>query len=222
MVKRKKNVFKNALVSQLHDVIEEDPGALWKTLRKLNDSEDDGIKHLNHMNNSRWTEHLRKLLGDEPQVHPDRREQVQNMLTGLTITDNSLLDKRITMEEITRTIKKLKNNKSPGKDGITNEMIKSISPSLMEVMQHMFNIVLDTGIYPYDWKVGLNIPIYKNGCTFNPENYRGITLINNIGKLFCQILNQRISDYLEHNNCLVREQAGFRKKNLEQQTTSSY
>lgn len=211
MIKRKKNVFKNALVSKLHDVIEEDPSALWKTLRKLKDSEDDGIKHLNPMNNSRWTEHLRKLIGDEPQVNPDRREQVQNMFTGLTVTDNPLLDKRITMEEITRTIKRLKNNKSPGKDGITNEMIKSISPSLMEAMQHIFNIVLDTGIYPYDWKVGLNIPIYKNGCTFNPENYRGITLTNTIGKLFCQVLNQRISDYLEENNCLVREQAGFRK-----------
>ena len=106
------------------------------------------------------------------------------MFDDLKITDNPLLDKQITIEEISRALKKLKNNKSPGKDGIINEMVKSVSPSLMEVMQRMFNLVLDTGVYPYEWKVGVNVPIYKSGCTLNPENHRGITLTNTIGKFF--------------------------------------
>ena len=70
---------------------------------------------------------------------------------------------------------------------------------------------LNTGEYPNEWKVGVNIAIYKNGSPLNPENYRGITLTNTLGKLFCQILNSRISEFLEQSDSLVKEQAGFRK-----------
>ena len=80
------------------------------------------------------------------------------------------------------------------------------------VFTKLFNVVLNTGIVPNDWTVGVIHPIYKNkGCKNDPLNYRGITLLSCFGKLFTSILNDRITKYLEQNNLLGQEQAGFRK-----------
>ena len=62
------------------------------------------------------------------------------------------------------------------------------------------------------WLVGL-IPIYKNkGNAESPENYRPITILSCMGKLFTSILNTRLTKFLEGNHLLNPNQAGFRKK----------
>ena len=77
----------------------------------------------------------------------------------------------------------------------------------------MFNLVLNSGIIPESWKIGSIIPIYKNkGDIKSPENYRPITLVSCIGKLFTAILNKRLTDFIESNSLLNCNQAGFRKK----------
>ena len=49
----------------------------------------------------------------------------------------------------------------------------------------LFNKILDTGVYPEAWTVGLIIPIYKEkGDRTDSNNYRGVTLLSRIGKLF--------------------------------------
>lgn len=76
----------------------------------------------------------------------------------------------------------------------------------------LFNKVLDTGEIPEDWLTGMIIPIYKNkGSKDDTNNYRGITLLSCVGKLFTSILNQRLTDFCENNLILKEIQAGFRK-----------
>ena len=59
---------------------------------------------------------------------------------------------------------------------------------------------------------GTIIPIYKNkGDIKQPENYRPITLLNCLGKLFTSIVNQRLTEYIESNNLLNHNQCGFRR-----------
>ena len=90
-------------------------------------------------------------------------------------------------------------------------MLKSSIEETSEILKLLFNLVLETGVFPEEWKIGVNIPIYKSGCPLNTNNYRGITLTNTVGKLFCQSLNSRLCQYLESNDKLCKEQAGFRK-----------
>ena len=55
-------------------------------------------------------------------------------------------------------------------------------------------------------------PIEKSGTDpLNPSDYRGISLQSVVMKVFCAVLNNRLSDYLETNNLLVEEQNGFRQ-----------
>jgi hypothetical protein len=65
---------------------------------------------------------------------------------------------------------------------------------------------------PVDWVRGIIVPIYKDGEKQNVDNYRGITLLSVVGKLYASILNNRISSWLEKKNKLVDEQGGFRAK----------
>lgn len=76
----------------------------------------------------------------------------------------------------------------------------------------MFNIILDSGLFPDVWSQGINFPIYKNkGDVDDPNNYRGIIILSCIGKLFKNVLNERFNFYLESCHLLSEEQAGFRK-----------
>ena len=55
---------------------------------------------------------------------------------------------------------------------------------LMNSYKKLFNIVLNTGIVPKDWTIGIIHPIYKNkGCKNDPLKYRGITILSCFGKL---------------------------------------
>jgi hypothetical protein len=65
---------------------------------------------------------------------------------------------------------------------------------------------------PIDWARGIIVPLYKDGDKSNVDNYRGITLLSVVGKLYTSIINNRISSWLEKNKKLVEEQAGFRAK----------
>lgn len=122
------------------------------------------------------------------------------------------LNNPISESEILGAIKSLKLNKSGGADEIANEYIISTKHLLMPVYVKLFNIILDTGIVPSDWVKGNIIPIYKNkGNKLDPANYRPITLLSCIGKVFTAILNNRLSKYLDDNEILNETQSGFRK-----------
>ena len=124
---------------------------------------------------------------------------------------NSDLDKRITEKEILECIDQLKSGKSAGIDGVINEYLKTSKEILMPLYVKLFNIILDTGIIPSDWSLGVIIPIHKKGDKANPDNYRGITLLSCFGKLFTSVLNNRLYKFLEQNELLSEVQAGFRK-----------
>lgn len=56
------------------------------------------------------------------------------------------------------------------------------------------------------------VPIHKKGDKRDPSNYRGISLISVIGKLFCSLVNTRLQTWVEANSILSEEQGGFRPK----------
>ena len=67
------------------------------------------------------------------------------------------------------------------------------------------------GEYPKAWAQGIIVPIFKNGNTDDAHNYRGITLINILGKIYSQILLNRLSKWSEKHDKLSKNQFGFQK-----------
>ena len=126
--------------------------------------------------------------------------------------NESILNDPISMEEIRSSIKNLKSNKSGGTDQILNEYIINSQELLLPVFHKFFNIIFDSAIIPDVWTQGMIIPLYKNkGAKCNPANYRPITLLSCIGKLYTAILNNRLTAFLEDSNIPNETQSGFRK-----------
>ena len=123
---------------------------------------------------------------------------------------NNLLDYNIEVEEVRSAIRSMKSNKSPGTDGLAPTIFKLFGDSLLDILTSLYNQVLHTGQYPREWGVGLIKPIHKSGDRSVPNNYRGITLLNVMGKIFSTILNGRLRYWAELNGLLNESQFGFR------------
>ena len=135
----------------------------------------------------------------------------QNDVDFSDVNVNEELNALFTLDDVISVVKKLKNGKSTGIDFIHNEFLKQSNDVLLDFYCKFFNVILETGIVPDIWCKGLIMPLYKNkGSRTDPDNYRGITLLSCLGKLFTACLNNRISAYI-HSNKMGLEQAGFRK-----------
>ena len=144
-------------------------------------------------------------------VHYDDSEDI-GIPYDLSNENNDYLNAPITASEIEKCIRKLKNSKSSGTDNVLNEYIKNTKEILLPIYVKLFNYIMDTGVIPTSWVEGVIVPIYKNkGDSLDPNNYRPITLLSCMGKLFTAVLNSRLTTYLEENNLLDENQAGFRK-----------
>lgn len=111
--------------------------------------------------------------------------------------------------EIDREIKKLKSDKSPGPDGIPNETLKLGRTILTPIITNLFNIIIKEQSVPEQWTKSNIILLYKKGDPKDIENYRPISLLPSLYKLFSQCILSRISTIIDSNQS--EEQAGFRR-----------
>ena len=89
----------------------------------------------------------------------------------------------ITVEEVRVAIRKLKNNRSPGKDLITGEILKAIGETSVQKLTVILNSVWESEVVPRDWKRGIIVKIPKKGNLIDCSNWRGITLLSAPGKI---------------------------------------
>ena len=81
-----------------------------------------------------------------------------------------------------------------------------IAPSLTQIFIKSIN----TGIFPTEWKLARVTPIFKKVKRDDPNNYRPISVIPTVAKIFDKIIYDQLCDYLNGNNLLTRCQSGFR------------
>jgi hypothetical protein len=97
---------------------------------------------------------------------------------------------QITADEISKSVKDLKNEKTCYDDNKINEYIKSSAHLLIPIYVKLFNCIL----VPCTWLSGNIIPIFKNnGKSSDPKNYKLISFLSCLGKLSTSILNKRLN-----------------------------
>ena len=106
---------------------------------------------------------------------------------------NDIINGPILVTEHERALKRTKNNKACGEDNIPAEFFKYTNGALDEPLIALFNYIFDSGQYPTAWSTGLINPVYKHNKKCLPENYRKITLLPALSKIFESILNNRLS-----------------------------
>ena len=92
-------------------------------------------------------------------------------------------------------------------------MIKCSSDNILNIILQFFNLNLSKGLVSSSWCKGIINPIHKEGDKSNPENYRGICIMNSLQKILCMMLNNRIVSFLLDKDVINKCQIGFMKGN---------
>jgi hypothetical protein len=208
-VKRKARQHRLHAQAKFRNLRTSDPKEYWKALNRAEGL--DNVSSQNIPSHEEFVEYFHNLsnvteedLLQSPDIENIRAENL----------NNESLNNNITIDEVLKGIKKLKNNKACGYDRVLNEFLKAASRKIVDVVCLLFNLILKSGRVPDVWTVGFVCPLYKgSGDCKNVDNYRGITILSCLGKLFTSILNERLYMFLDDNKLLGKEQAGFRKGN---------
>ena len=160
-----------------------------------------------------------QILIDEKQIMRRWKEYFENLLNPFTAintstqgtVNNSIIKEKvkISLEELTAAVKKLKNGKAAGYDKITGEMLKNMGEWGARMLLKLYNTAIKEEKVPHDWTVGMILPIYKKGNKYNCDNYRGITLLSVVLKVYEQIIQNKLRKIIEPT--LTQSQCGFRK-----------
>jgi hypothetical protein len=119
----------------------------------------------------------------------------------------------ITPDELKLEISRLKTKKAPGADGMPSIVIKNFPPAAIRFLADILNACLRIGFFPSAWKIGKIFPIAKPGKdSSSPGNYRPITLLPIVGKIFEKTILSRFLEFVEDNQILRDQQFGFRAR----------
>ena len=110
--------------------------------------------------------------------------------------------------EVCSIINKLKSNKAGGTDNILPELIKQGGRTLKQRIYQLILMIWEKEQLPNQWKKGIFCLLYKKGDRLDCMNYRPITVLNVVYKIFAIILNQKLVDTIETE--LGDFQSGFR------------
>ena len=90
------------------------------------------------------------------------------------------------------------------------ELLKYGGSGMIDLLQQLFAVVWREEFVPPQWREGLIVNLFKKGDKGDPGNYRGITLLSVVGKVFCMVLNNRLVQHFDKGGVLHEGQAGFR------------
>ena len=153
----------------------------------------------------RWRGHFTGILNGESQFNHEevgriRQQPIRPQLAEIP-----------SMEELVRAIGKLKNGKAGGSSGIWPELLKVAcqNPGFMDRLLDLVHTTWKEQSVPKDWTNAVLIPIPKKGDLSNCDNWRGISLLDMVGKVIARILQDRPQQFAEEE--LSKSQCGSAK-----------
>lgn len=112
------------------------------------------------------------------------QDQISLASRNVPLLNNTL--SRISVDDsmLESAFSKLKSSSSVGPDGIPALILKKCAVGLLSPLRHLFGLSLSKGVFPSLWKTAYIFPVHKKGDKRNVENYRGISALNAVSKLF--------------------------------------
>ncbi|KAK3107434.1 hypothetical protein FSP39_014542 [Pinctada imbricata] len=125
--------------------------------------------------------------------------------------DTSILNEEITRSEVEQAVYRAKLNKSVGIDEIPSEILRN--NTCIDLLYHIIRYCFSQGQVPSEWVTSIITPVPKPSTDpLIPLSYRPISLISVPCKIYADVLNNRLTNWLEENELLAEEQNGFRKQ----------
>lgn len=116
-----------------------------------------------------------------------------------------------TPDEILKIIGGLSDDKSVGPNSIPTSILKTVAPNINHIISDRINECIHHGTFPNCLKKANVSPVHKKDSKLNVENYRPISLLSNISKIFEKVLHDQLYSFLATHDILFTNQFGFRK-----------
>ena len=140
----------------------------------------------------------------------DIRNRLQNHQSYVNDIDISELNRPIDRDEVQEAILRSKLGKSVGVDEIPSEIFRN--DTCIDLLYKLIKFCFTEGHVPKEWLTSVISPIPKPKMDpLDPLEYSPISLISVPCKIYADILNKRLTKWLEQNDILAKEQNGFRK-----------
>ena len=211
-VRRKTDECRDMYDRRLTDDFQSNIKFFWKSIRyarrrsstsdlgKIRNSDGSIIKGEECML-KRWKEHFESLF---------ERDETGTNISPAKNNESEINICEISMEEIMKALKCMKSGKAAGYDRVSVEMLKAGRGIVASQLYCLFNLCWTKGQVPEDWTKAVIVPIYKGkGSQQDCKNYRGISLLSVVGKLYAKVLTERLIN--ETDGKMWDVQAGFRK-----------
>ncbi|CAK1594698.1 unnamed protein product [Parnassius mnemosyne] len=131
-------------------------------------------------------------------------------LNEIEIPKEEEIDRDISIDEIMKAMKNMKAGKAAGYDRVSLEMLRAGEGVVADLLYTLFNLCWELKRVPGDWCKAVIVPIYKGkGSQQDCKNYRGISVLSIVGKLYAKVLIERVMK--ETDGKIWDVQAGFRK-----------
>jgi len=225
LLRNKVNNLRNKLkANDLHQQINEnrsDPRRLWQTLKTLlpgkSHSDIPAVKTESGMVNgeqevanamnmffSTVGENLAKIDTETEKCCSAPNSNVDSTCTFTFVP--------ITEDQVFKSLASLDTRKATGLDGVSSRLIKAGAGPLTSPLTKLFNRSLSSGSIPQQWKMSRVTPLYKDGAHTEVNNYRPISVIPVVMKIFERLVHDQLYSHLSTNNLLSSNQSGFRPK----------
>jgi hypothetical protein len=130
--------------------------------------------------------------------------------------------RRCSQNDLQKIVDSIKCKTSAGYDDISSSVLKEFFPLMRDVVLHMCQESLTSGVFPSCLKRARVIPIYKKGPKIDVQNYRPIAVLPSISKILEKIVYRDLIDHFQGNNILSRFQFGFQKNKSTTEAITEY
>ena len=165
-----------------------------------------------HKLNTYFTSVADILNGKDSEPHALNTDKIRNFVENKMPTDTFFNILFITTEQVSTYINKLDSSKATGLDGLGPRVLKMAVSVISPSISMLINKSISTGIFPFQLKQAKVLPIYKGGTKTDPSNYRPISILPTVSKIFEKHINIHLMGFLNKYKLLHESQSGFRHK----------
>jgi hypothetical protein len=198
LIKKRKQFNKNSLNKLMTSI--NNQKEFWDCMKNISFK---NRQPKNDISVDNWFQHFKALLDTDLPCDNNDDEELD--------VENELMNRPISREEVVIALRKIKNRKAAGPDGIIGEFLKTSCEKVVDFFVTFLNALFDKGIFPDYWCESITFPLYKKGDANNTNNYRGISISDIGSKVFSTIINRRLQEFVEDNNITGEHQAGFKR-----------